>query len=62
MKPTFYESERAVRLDQLKRYGKLKPERVAVLQEQLRQLKATPEKYKDNAKISTLEILLEVRG
>lgn len=62
MSATFYDSERAMRLDQLKQYGRLKPERKAELEEQLRKLKAEKEVYKDHSKISTLEILLEIRG
>lgn len=62
MEPQFYESERAMRLEQLKHFGRLSPRKKAQIKEQLRHLKAEKEVYKDHAKISTLEILLEVRG
>lgn len=62
MEPKFYDSERAMRLDQLKQYGRLTPARKAEIEEQLRRMKAAPKQYQVPYKISTLEILLEVRG
>lgn len=62
MEAQYYNSEREMRIAQLKQYGKLSPARKAKHEADLARWEATPEKYQDKAKMSTLRILLEVRG